>query len=166
MVFRLERNDHLLPNARAVSNLIHDEGHPSSGTGAAGGATPKASLMVPAFGQMIDHDITLTPQVNPCVASCDSPFSDPDKKCCYYLGELAAQRPQRCWPIPVVAGDHYFSVPDGLPDSGAGSALNYTAPTCLEFTRSKVSVKVGAKTLFGVIYFGLFESIFFGWNIG
>ena len=136
MHFKRKRNNHSLPNAREVSNIIHASD--LSGDEKEDGR--RYSLLVMQLGQFLDHDITLTPQTPSCQSGCGAGEGGADNVCCDQFMEYHAnperfpdyRRRPECWPIPVTEDDPLY-------DQGG--------PQCLEFRRSiKVECDVLLRT--------------------
>lgn len=71
-----------LPNVRLVSSTLHSDLIQQD---------PSITNMVPQFGQLLDHDLTLTPEgAKPCCSN-----------------KIVAAEPD-CWPIPVYANDSFY----------------------------------------------------------
>jgi peroxidase len=68
-----------LPNARSVSTAVH------AGTDK---SFRHVTTMVMQFGQFLDHDLTLTPEMNLCKMKC--PASEMEVDCCKFVGETEA----------------------------------------------------------------------------
>ncbi len=104
-----------LPNARAVSSAIH---------GGTDRPFRRVTTMVMQFGQFLDHDLTLTPEMNLCREKC--PAAEMEIDCCLFVGK--GQVPKSCYPIAVPDDDHDFHSRDPA------------APRCLDLKRSQPAV--------------------------
>lgn len=90
------RNPQRLPSARAISNAVH------SGANDVGDRR-RHSLLVMQFGQLLDHDLTLTPEMSTCVEGCPGP--EAEVECCHVTD---APAPKFCWPIEIPEHDVFF----------------------------------------------------------
>ena len=68
------------------------------------------------FGQILDHDLTLTPEMNLCSPGCPA---EPEINCCDFIGQ--GELPKSCWPIDTTYDQFYGA--EGI--------------NCLDFKRSQ-----------------------------
>ena len=109
-VFRRHNSKYHLPNARKLSNHIHagNDNH-----------FPELTNMVMQIGQFLDHDITLTAEINQCKPGCPAEI---EMNCCMYLN--MTERPKSCYPIAIPRKDAFFN-------------SFFPKPTCIDFKRSQ-----------------------------
>uniref|UniRef100_A0A146LIQ2 Peroxidasin n=1 Tax=Lygus hesperus TaxID=30085 RepID=A0A146LIQ2_LYGHE len=108
---RVGRDGFPLPPARLVSTTVHGDT-----------STKHAhliSFMFPAWGQLIDHDLTLT-------AETKDPITRKDIDCC--AGGL--DRHPNCLPIPIPEDDTFY---------------HYNRQSCMNFARSLAGVRPGCR---------------------
>lgn len=90
-----------LPSARAVSTAVHSgaDDPPSELRG------EKRTLLVMQVGQLVDHDLTLTPEMSTCSESCPR---EEEVDCCRIINNSTAAYPKFCLPIEVPPDDEVF----------------------------------------------------------
>ena len=76
-------------------------------------------MLVMQFGQFLDHDLTLTPEMNLCSEHCPSEM---EIDCCEFLHDL--ETPKSCLPIEIPHNDPFYNA-------------HYPKPVCLDFKRSQ-----------------------------
>ena len=92
-----------VPSARAVSNAVH------SGSDEAPSklSASKHSLLVMQVGQLLDHDLTLTPEMTTCSEECVGGRAVEEIDCCN-LTASHLPPPKFCMPIEVPQDDEIF----------------------------------------------------------
>lgn len=99
-----------MSSARAVSSAIH---------GGRDVNFESFTAMLMQFGQILDHDITLTAEMNMCDENEECLEEEMD--CCEFTNHL--ERPKACFPIQIPDDDPFYRV-------------HFPKPTCLDFKRS------------------------------
>ncbi|XP_059091262.1 peroxidase-like isoform X2 [Tigriopus californicus] len=109
-IFQQKQSKRFISSARAVSSAVHGGRDQSFST---------FTAMLMQFGQILDHDITLTAEMNMCHENEECIEEEMD--CCEYINHM--ERPKSCFPIQIPDDDPFYRV-------------HFPKPTCLDFKRS------------------------------